>query len=114
MASDIILKACPEADIQGIRVFRIGRENTARVRPMKVVLASPNEVKSIIRRAKELKGIDAYKSIYLGFDRTPKQIEEYKKLRATLESRTLRGETNLKIKYINGFPRIVSREGDLN
>ena len=41
-------------------------------------------------------------------DKTPKQLEYYKKRKKELTDRTNRGETNLKIKYYNDVPKIVS------
>lgn len=114
LVSDIILKAHPEANISNIKIFRIGRVNTTAPRPIKVILESSSEVKSIIRRAKELKKVQLYNNIYLSFDRTRKQIDEYKALKGKLEARLRGGETNLKIKYFNGCPRIVKLDGDLN
>lgn len=113
-ATDIILKAYSDAKVENIKVFRVGRENHLKARPIKVILESSVDVKAVIRRAKEVRKIDFYKNISLGYDRTPKQIEEYKQLRTTMDSRLLNGETNLKIKYYNGFPKIIKMKGNLN
>ena len=114
LASDILRKTNPDANIQGIKVFRVGRENPAKIRPMKVVLQSSNEVKSLIRRAKELKKNDLYKNISLSFDRTSKQIDEYKAMKRNLDSRIQSGETGLVIKYMSGCPKIVKIGNSLN
>ena len=79
-----------------------------------MVLDSRNDVVSIVRHAKELKKHGSYRNISLSFDKTPQQVAEYKALRATLDKRLQNGEPNLKIKYINGFPKIVSTNDNLN
>ena len=114
MAKDIISKSSPGTNTQGIRVFRIGREGPSKKRPIKVILESANEVKNIIRNAKELKKIDKYTNISLSFDRTPKQIAEYNTMKETLTTRLRNGETNIKIRYVNGFPKIVKINEHLN
>lgn len=41
-------------------------------------------------------------------------MEEYKNLKATMTSRLQNGESNLKIKYIDGVPRIVKMNNNFN
>lgn len=113
-AKDIIHKCFPGANTQQLKVFRIGREQPSKKRPIKVILQSANEVRDIIRNVNEIKKLDKYKNISLSFDKTPKQIEEYKALKETLTARLRNGETNIKIKYINGFPKIVNSNLNLN
>ena len=49
-----------------------------------------------------------FKNIKISFDRTPRQQEVYKQLKAQLNDRLVKGESNLKIRYFNGTPKIVS------
>lgn len=113
-ATNIILKVFPQAQLDSIKVFRVGRESSTKNRPMKVILDSPRDVANIIRHASELKKVDTYRGITLSYDRTPKQIEEYKNMKATMSLRLQNGESNLKIKYIGGIPRIVKMNNHLN
>lgn len=108
LATDVILKAYPDVKLQDVKVFRIGRQDPLKKRPIKVVLGSANDVSAIIRHANQLKKLDQYKQYSLSFDRTPKQIAEYKALKETLLLRSQKGENNLKIKYIGGIPKIVT------
>nr|CAI5826218.1 unnamed protein product [Callosobruchus analis] len=91
-------------------VRRIGRydSNKNSSRPVKVTLASPVEVHELLRKTPMLKGSEAFKRISIFADKTPRQMEYYKKLKRELEERIGNGETNIKIKYWNGTPKIVN------
>lgn len=106
-ATNIIEATFPEATLENIKVFRVGRENPSKPRPLKIIMNSATEVTNIIRHANELRNVEAYRHIRLSYDRTPKQIQEYQALKATLKSRIDNGELGLKIKYVNGSPKIV-------
>lgn len=110
----IVLKVHPGVNTQNIRVSRVGRDTPSKHRPLKVILNSEEDVLTILRRAKELKKIDSYKDVHLANDRTRRQMEEYRALKATLEARIQNGERDLKIKYVSGYPRIVRITDDLN
>ena len=81
------MKGYPEANIQGIKVFSVGREDSEKKRHLKVILGSLSEVKKVVAHSRELKKIDSFKSVSLSFDRTPKQTAEFKAVKATLNLR---------------------------
>ncbi|KAJ3653479.1 hypothetical protein Zmor_012728 [Zophobas morio] len=87
---------------------RLGRYNKARIRPLRVILRNDTDVLNIIRGTKNLQNHGGFTNIRISFDRTPRQLEMYQQLRQQLETRTASGETNLKIRYVNGTPRIVT------
>lgn len=114
-ATDVILQACPGASLEDIRVFRVGREDSAKNRPIKVILKSTGDAKTILQHAKELKQRDAYKNITIRHDNTPKQMMEYRAVKSSLVTRLENGETDLRIKYFNGVPKIIkTKPSDLN
>lgn len=103
-----LLKAANCPPNHEIKAFRIGKESTTNtIRPIKVILPSEKQVHAVIKKAKELRSNSSYKSVSISFDRTPKQIDHYRQLKKNLEERMKNGETNLKIKYTNGYPKIV-------
>lgn len=105
--TDIIKTAYPNSPTHDIRVIRVGRNNPDKPRPLKVIMKSASDVSTIIRHAKEIKKSEDYKLISINFDRTPKQIAEYRDLKATLRTRQKNGENDIKIKYLNGCPKII-------
>nr|CAI5841269.1 unnamed protein product [Callosobruchus analis] len=61
-----------------------------------------------IRNVSKLKANNSYKGISLSFNKTPKQVEFYKKIKEELNRRTEAGESKLRIKHVKGIPTIVS------
>lgn len=92
------------------RLRRLGKYNvsSSRPRPLRITLNNENEVAKFIKNARKLKESDVYKSFSISYDKTPKQIEYYKQCQIELESRKDKGETNVKISYINGVPKVVN------
>nr|CAI5829945.1 unnamed protein product [Callosobruchus analis] len=85
--------------------FNLNREKP---RPIKVSLPDESAVLKVIRNCKKLKNSDKYKHISISFDKTPRQIGFYQDLKNQLIVRQNNGESNLKIKYVQGTPKIVS------
>lgn len=90
------------------KTFRIGRQAEGKVRPIKVTLHNEDEAIGFIRSAKNLKNSEYNRKIFISEDRTPRQQMYYRKIRDKLRERVGMGETNLKIKYINGIPTITT------
>lgn len=90
-------------------VARLGKFDAARERPrpVKITLDDERFVHSIIRKTFKLKTNAQYSGISVSYDRTPRQIQHYKKLKAEMNERIAKGEVNLKIKYVQGVQRIV-------
>ena len=106
---DIIKKLLPSFNGER-RVARVGRrllENN-RSRPVKVTFTSRSVVSDLIRNVKKLSEYPIYAKVSLSYDRTPRQVEYFKSLKAKLMKRLEAGESNLKIRYFNGVPKITS------
>lgn len=107
--SQSILKyVSPDINVENLEVQRLGRFNadSERRRPLKVRLNSTQDVHHIIKKTNTLLNSPVFKNIHISLDRTKRQIDYYKKVKAELDKRKNEGETNLKIKYKKGIPTI--------
>ena len=94
---DIIKEIIPSVQIADLTPKHSGRfsELNPRPGPIKVTLSNECDVQRIIQTAKKLKDMS------MSFDRTPRQLAYYKKVKQELIERTNRGETNLSIRFIS-------------
>lgn len=107
---DIIKSVCPNLDIKvdDIQLYRLGRPNEVKPRPVKVIFSSNNIASTIISQAKHLKTSQQFSHISISSDKTPRQMEDYRRIKQQLNERIQAGESNIKIKHINGIPKIVN------
>lgn len=89
-------------------VTRIGKLQAAGGhRPLRVTLQSEAELRGVFKNVERLRGAADYRNVSLSYDRTPRQQIAYRNLKAQLRSRLDSGEQNLKIRYVNGMPKIA-------
>lgn len=100
----------PELDVAGIKPVRLGRFTTGKNRPLKIQLDTEEQVIGVIKNSTRLRNTKFDKKVSVSFDRTSRQQAFYKKVKSELVERQNSGESNLKIKHINGIPKIVSME----
>ena len=95
---------------ENMNAIRIGKfvATKGTPRPLKVMVNEESVVHDIILKARNLKNTDNYKNINISLDRTPRQIELYRTVKKQFNERIAAGETNLKIKYVRGVPKIVN------
>lgn len=93
---------CPKA----VKVLRLGKYDTKKMRPVKLCFSSQDIAKAILRNKANL-NVDGVR-IYS--DQTPQQQKFMKKLRDELQQRKENGETNLVIKFSKGTPKIVTEQ----
>lgn len=91
-----------------LKLLRLGKYTTDRCRPIKVVLEHEDDVLWVVKKAKYLRSLDGLKGVYVSFDRTPRQIDQYKLIKKQLDDRLGKGESNIKIRYVKGCPKIVA------
>lgn len=92
-----------------LRVFRLGRRKEAGgKRPMKVVCQSEEAVHNIIKNVRKLKNKREFVNVSVSYDRTPRQLAQYRVLKEEVKNRLDSGEKNLRIRYVSGTPKIVS------
>nr|CAH7736464.1 unnamed protein product [Callosobruchus chinensis] len=94
-------------DLRDVKPVRLGRQVEGRRRPIKISFGSNSQVAGIIRNAKLLKNTRFKNAVSLSYDRTPRQVLYYKKLKEQLHQRLADGETNFKIIYSNDVPKII-------
>nr|CAI5822610.1 unnamed protein product [Callosobruchus analis] len=91
-----------------VNLVRLGRTvDNSKPRPIKVKLGDENCVHRCIKGVPKLRRHERYSRVTVAFDRTPRQVEHYKKLKQEIDNRSANGETGLKIKYVRGVPKIV-------
>ena len=84
-----------------VSVLRMGRwQNDQTRRPLRIVFSDPNLKYMFIQKAYKIKQSEdeLVKNVRLSSDRTPREIEQYKELRAELERRKALGESDLRIR----------------
>lgn len=109
--SKVLQYLLPESEFEApIKPLRLGKYDNSRTtpRPLKIVLPSESLVHHAIRKAYTLKNLRDPGNVKISSDKTPKQQEYYRQLKDELARRTANGEDNLRIKYIRGYPQIVS------
>lgn len=113
-AMDIITNTIHNNQIEpnAIRVFRLGKFMMGKSRPIKVVCGSPGIASKVLSNAKCLKNKANLSHLSLSSDKTPMQLKEYREVKQCLDDRIAAGETNLRIKYINGSPRVITVDGN--
>nr|CAI5845548.1 unnamed protein product [Callosobruchus analis] len=87
-----------------IKLFRLGKYEPGKVRPIKVMFTSAQTVTEILKNKSKISNDS---SIYIKPDLTKQQREHHKQVIAELERRKQAGEQNLSIRYSNRVPKIV-------
>ena len=103
----IIHEIAPNLNDQEVVVHRLGRKSQGKIRPLKVTLENPTKVQELLRNCNKLKNSNAFKSIQVSKDLTVMQRSHAYKIRQQFRDRISNGESNIKLKYFNGLPKIV-------
>lgn len=91
-------------------VSRVGRKMDDKPRPIKVVLPNPSWVLQIMRNKRNLTS-----QVKIVPDRTPRQRDHFKRLLSLMKFEHEKGNTNARIRYINGIPRLLTdRDNDMS
>ena len=101
----------PDVNEEQPRIIRLGKLDTtngATCRPIKVTLSSVDNVYPALRNSFKLKTLPKFSGIAMSSNRTSKQIQIYKHVKTELVNRQAKGEANLRIRYKNGTPTIVT------
>lgn len=94
-----ILDDCPIPE----KIFRLGKYDSNKNRPLKVCFAIEESAKNILRNKNKCQK----ENVKIFSDQTPQQQAYRKLLKDDLERRTKEGETNLTIKYVRGIPKLI-------
>lgn len=101
-----ILKSIAPKVTKVINVSRLGKTHSNKPHPLKVQLATKEDVYEILKNKHKLKQMNM--NIQISTDKTYLQRQYFKKILAELSNRKQNGEDNLYIKYINGRPTITT------
>lgn len=88
-----------------IKSFRLGKFLPSKIRPIKAILPSPENVKQILKNRELIKG----PSVRIYLDQTIMQREYFKKIKNELQALIDSGDANKTIKFINNKPTIVNK-----
>lgn len=81
----------------------------SRSRPLRVNLPDVNCVSQILKAKSKLRNFDTLKHLNIDIDKTKLQQEKFKAIWKELSVRKSSGEKNIRIVYINGLPKIMSK-----
>lgn len=111
-----LLNQVQSTDQENVKLFRIGKfdPSNTKMRPLKIIFQDELAMRNVLTNAKMLKENDSFKHLTVSVDRTPMQIEYYKKIRSQLLERKANGENDIRIRHIHGIPKIVKFNADLN
>lgn len=101
---DPSLVALPE------NIFRIGKKDGSKCRPIRVRFKYPEQARLCLRKKSSLMASDEFSRVAIQDDKTPSQLNFLQELRNDLKTRLDSGETNLTIKYKNRVPQIVTSQ----
>lgn len=94
-----------------IEPMRLGKYDPSRgehKRPIKVALPDVDSVRKSVKSARRLRDVERFKNYIISMDKTPFQSKLYRLAAQDLDSRIRAGERDLRIKYLNGIPKVVS------
>lgn len=89
---------------QPIKIFRIGKYNPQKPRPLKVCFENADIALQILRNKNNQSEFKIYS------DQTYKQRKHLSQLKEELLTRQEEGEQNLVIKYVKGTPKIITQQ----
>lgn len=96
-----------------MKTVRLGRFDPTKAiskRPLKISFSIPDVVPNLLKKSKLLKDCVEHPGVFVSSDRTPFQQKLFNAVKAELIDRKSRGEDNIRLKYVNGIPKIVSSE----
>lgn len=99
---DKILYAAYQDCPKPLKTLRLGKENSEKPRPIKIIFQSAETAKSLLKNKSKIS-----EQFKIFSDQTPSQRTYMTSLVADLKRREGNGETHLVIKYVKGVPAII-------
>ncbi|GLV38561.1 hypothetical protein CBL_08557 [Carabus blaptoides fortunei] len=108
IVAKVITKTAPGVSLDNCKIYRVGfrTPTSAHTRLIKIRFFNYDDAFHVIRNAKNARKFPDLKGIYINSDRTPLQQQHFKRVRNELNSRIADGETDLRIVYNSGVPRV--------
>lgn len=98
-------------ELSDCKIVRIGSRREGGNRPIRISLPSRDGVVMLLKNASKIRNFQDLKNVSISFDKTPRQQVQYRQLKQQLVRRQRDGERGLRIRTIDGTPRIVSDSG---
>nr|CAH7747343.1 unnamed protein product [Callosobruchus chinensis] len=106
--NNILRFVVPNFNLRNMKPIRLGLFSATKKRPVKLVLENSDQVRNMVVNGKKLKDSNTYRNIIIAPDRTKRQLDYFKSVKQELLQRMNAGETNIRIKFFNDVPKIVS------
>lgn len=106
VAKELLLDLALDLDI--IQAKRIGNARSGG-RPLLLKFNDANESRLLLRNKSKLRSLEKWKNVWVNADLTQYQQVQMKSLRNILQQKRADGDFNSIIKYVNGVPKIVSK-----
>ena len=68
---------------------RVGKKSTSKARPVKVTLTGNGSVNHILTKARRLRTVESYKSVFLSPDRSPDERNQHRQLVLDLKQKVI-------------------------
>ncbi|CAG9820758.1 unnamed protein product [Phaedon cochleariae] len=104
--SNILLELNLPKPLHPTRMYRLGKQDLSKIRPLKVEFSSRQEALSILTRRPKLP-LKEFPNVKIKNDYTPRLREELTSMYKEIEQRRAHGE-NLRVKFVSKQPTIVS------
>jgi len=95
-------------DIDVIQAKRFGNARSGG-RPLLLKFNNANEPRILLRHKSKLRSLEKWKNVWVNADLTQQQQIQMKSLRNILRQKRADGDVTSIIKYVNGVPKIVSK-----
>lgn len=99
---ELLLENVTDENIKVISTYRIGKSNTNKARPIRIILSTPQHALNVLRSYKR------NGNLYLNKDLTKYQQNASYLTRTEFRKRKEKGE-NIILKYVNGVPKIMEQ-----
>lgn len=109
LVTDFLRHVNSNVQISEVRYYRLGKKLRDNTRPLVVCMPSEEAAVHIFKKFSSNDVPVNLQGISISHDRTLRERKHLEQLRAALKSRHDAGETNLTIKFVNGTPKIVSK-----
>ena len=97
-------------DKSNLKMFRLGKFLPNKIRPIKIILKSPEDAKFILKN----KQLNTIPSVRIYGDQTKAQRDYFNAIKAKLQSLIEKGDNKKTIKFINNRPTIVDKQDPKN
>ena len=101
---NVLKEVDKDVKVNDLKLMRLGKYDPQKVRPIKVIFPTKEEAPKILKQKNKLSKDN---KVYIKSDQTTEPRKYLKSVIQELEDRKVKGEINLKIKYILGTPKIV-------